>query len=157
VLFSIRNYTGDRTNWNPTNRGPPAFNIPDDSVSNVVWSPSTPLFSKTPKSSVVEGQKISKGNHVFYSLDKLKLKTKNQIFCCWHFDFVIHLKKEDKKPFFPLLKNVFLSPPYSKCIKKVVEFSFTPTKNILVSSYWFQFIQRIEHKCLKNTQKKCLI
>ena len=30
--------------------------------------------------------------------------------------------------------------------KKVVEFSFTPTKNILVFSFsfWFQFIQRIE-------------
>ena len=37
------------------------LNIPDDSVSNVVWSPSTPLFSKTPKSSLVKGQKISKG------------------------------------------------------------------------------------------------
>ena len=54
-------------------RGPPvpemifsqdkdALNIPYDSGSNVAWSPSTPLFSKTPKSSMVKGQKISKGN-----------------------------------------------------------------------------------------------
>ena len=38
-----------------------ALNIPDDSVRDVVWSPSTPLFAKTPKTSMVKGQKISKG------------------------------------------------------------------------------------------------
>ena len=37
--------------------------------------------------------------------------------------------------------------------KKVVEFSFTPTKNILVFSFsvWFQFIQRIEHLPCSST------
>ena len=37
--------------------------------------------------------------------------------------------------------------PLFKVYKKVVEFSFTPTKNIFVFSFsfWFQFIQRIEH------------
>jgi hypothetical protein len=29
--------------------------------------------------------------------------------------------------------------------KKVVKFSFAPMKNILVFSFWFQFIQQIEH------------
>ena len=48
---------------------------------------------------------------LFYSLDKLKPKTKNQNFCCcWYFDFVIQSKKEDKETFFPFLKNCFLVP-----------------------------------------------
>ena len=35
------------------------------------------------------------------------------------------------------------SCPLFKVYKKVFEFSFTPTKNILVFSFWCQFIQRI--------------
>ena len=40
--------------------------------------------------------------------------------------------------------------------KKVIDFSFTPTKDILVFSFsfWFQFIQRIEHKTLSSDVSK---
>ena len=50
--FSAHENTIDRT---PRN----SLNVPDDSVSNVFWSPSTPLFPKTPKPSMFKGQKIS--------------------------------------------------------------------------------------------------
>ena len=69
---------------------------------------------------------------LFYSLDKLKPKTKNktknQIFVVVDISTLLYtLKKEDKKTF-------YLSPLF-KVYKKVVEFSFTPTKNILVFSF----------------------
>ena len=46
--------------------------------------------------------------------------------------------------------EIFSCPLYSKCIK-VVEFSFTPTKDIFDFSFslWFQFIQRIEKSLIK--------
>ena len=34
--------------------------------------------------------------------------------------------------------------PVFKVYKKVVEYPFSPTKNILVFSFWFQFILRTE-------------
>ena len=37
--------------------------------------------------------------YMFYVLFVQKLKLKTKFFCCWHFDFVIHFKKEDKKCF----------------------------------------------------------
>ena len=83
---------------------------------------------------------------MFYSLDKLKpkTKTKNQIFFVVDISALLYIfKKEDKKTFFPFLKNVSLSPLF-KVYKKVVEFSFILTKNILFFRFWFQFIQQIE-------------
>ena len=47
-------------------------------------------------------------------------------------------KGREEKFFFTLLK-MFYCPPFSKMYKKVVEFSFTPTKNIMVFSFSFQF------------------
>ena len=49
-----------------------------------------------------------------------------------------------KKTFF--YPSVFLSSLF-KVYKKIVKFSFTPTKNILVFSFsfWFPLIQRIDH------------
>ena len=41
------------------------------------------------------------------------------------------LKKKKRKLFSPSKKR-FLIPLFQKCIKKVVEFSFTPTKNISI-------------------------
>ena len=41
--------------------------------------------------------------------------------------------------------------PLFKVYKKVIKFSFTPTKNILVFSFSFQFIQRIEEYILGLT------
>ena len=68
---------------------------------------------------------------LFYSLDK-KLKTK--FFGCWHFDFFYTLWiKRTRKLFSPSKKIVLLSPLF-KVYKKVVKFSFTPIKNILVFS-----------------------
>jgi hypothetical protein len=61
----------------------------------------------------------------------LKLKLRTKYLCCWHFHFLYTLNREDKKTFFFLLIFFFLSSLF-KVYKKVVEFSFTPTKNILV-------------------------
>ena len=67
----------------------------------------------------------------------LKLKTKkSKIFVNNISSFLYTL---EKKTFFTLL---FPCPPYSKCIKKLVEFSFTPAKNILVFS--FQFLVSVD-------------
>ena len=63
------------------------------------------------------------------------------------------LNREIKKTFFPLLKKCFLSPLF-KVYKKVIQFSFTPTKDILVFSFWFQFIQWIEHLCMNQLQNR---
>ena len=41
-----------------------------------------------------------------------------------------------------------------KVYKKVTQFSFTPTKDILVFSFWFQFIQWIEHLCMNQLQNR---
>ena len=86
---------------------------------------------------------------MFYSLDKLKpkSKTKKTIFLL---PTLVKNFKRGQENFFPLLKKCFFVPPYSEFI--VVKFSFTPTKNILVFSFrvWFQFIQRIEQKTEKS-------
>jgi hypothetical protein len=56
----------------------------------------------------------------------IKLKTKFQIPT-----FLYTFEKGGKENFFPLLK-MFSSPPFSKVYKKVIRFSFTPTKNISI-------------------------
>jgi hypothetical protein len=65
----------------------------------------------------------------FYSLDKLKLKT--EFCCCWHFNFVIHFRKEDKKTFFPF-KKMFSCLPFLKCIRKSSNFHLHQQKK-----FWF--------------------
>ena len=79
---------------------------------------------------------------LFVTLDKLepKPKTKNQIFLLLTFRLFYTLCLERT-----FLTKCFLVPLF-KVYKKVIEFSFTPTKNILVFSFsfLFQFIQRIE-------------
>jgi hypothetical protein len=69
---------------------------------------------------------------MIYPLDQLKpkTKTKNQIFLLITFRLCYTLLK--RKLFYPA---VFLSPPLFKVYKKVVEFLFTPAKNILVFSF----------------------
>ena len=88
---------------------------------------------------------------MFYSLDKMKPKTKTKkqnIFCwCkWKFNnFFIHFELGGQE-------NIFLEgeknscPPYSKCIKKSSNFHLHQQKIFwfLVFSFWFQFIQQIE-------------
>ena len=86
---------------------------------------------------------------MFYSLDKLKLKT----FFVVDISTLLYTLKRRTWKLFPLLNNVFLSPLF-KVYKRNVKFSFTPTKNMLVFSFsfsfWFQFIQRIENSCQKE-------
>ena len=89
---------------------------------------------------------------MFYSLDKLKPKTKTKNKKQNFFDidtstFLYTLKKENKKTFFSPSKKMFSCPPYSKCIKKSSNFHLHEQKMFwfLVFSFWFQFIQRIEH------------
>ena len=84
---------------------------------------------------------------MFYSLDKLKPKTitkKPDFFLLLTLRLFIHFRKKGTRNFLPILKKCF----YSQFIKSL-EFSFTPTKKFLVFIFWFQFIQRIEHKTVK--------
>ena len=82
---------------------------------------------------------------MIYSLDELKPKIKNQFFFS---NISTLLYTLNRKLFSPA---VFLSPLF-KVYKKIVEFSFTPIKNILVFSFcfWFQFIHRIDHKTFEG-------
>jgi hypothetical protein len=50
----------------------------------------------------------------------IKLKTKFQLFCCWHFNIFIHFWKRGKRKLFSLLKTPFSCPPFSKVYKKVI-------------------------------------
>ena len=74
---------------------------------------------------------VKKGILVFNDLSIGYIETKFQIFCCDVSTLLYTFEKEGKENFFPLQKNPFSCPPFSKVYKKVVEFSFTPTKNIL--------------------------
>ena len=72
---------------------------------------------------------------------KLKLKTENQIFLLIRFRLCYTLwKRKLVSPYF------FLFPPYSKCIKKLLNFHLHQQKIFLVFgfSFWFQYIQWIE-------------
>ena len=83
---------------------------------------------------------------------KPKTKTKNQIFLLITFRLCIHFKKEKH---FPLL---FSCPPYSKCIKRLLNFHLHQQKIfwflVFSFSFWFQFIQQIEHMLLKQQTSK---
>ena len=59
------------------------------------------------------------------------------------------LKKEKKIPI------CFLVPPIQS-VQRIVEFSFTQAQNILVFSFWFQLIIRIDQMFDLNTNGKIL-
>ena len=64
-----------------------------------------------------------------YGNQRLRLKTKTKSFRCWHFDFVIQFKKEDKKNFFPLLFSFLVT--LNKSVQKSCRIFVYTTKNIL--------------------------
>ena len=83
-----------------------------------------------------------KSNLMFYSLDKLKpkTKTKNLIFLLSTSDlvdistFLYTLNREDKNTFSPS-KKMFSCPPYSKCIKKLFNFHLHQQKKFVFFSF----------------------
>ena len=66
----------------------------------------------------------------------IKLKTKFQIFCCWHFDFFIHFWKRGKRKLFPPSKKTFSCPRLSngRNIKKI------STNESL--SFWLKYLKK---------------
>ena len=68
---------------------------------------------------------------------KLKLKSKKRIFLSLTFRLCYTLLKKRPRKLFSPYKKMFSCPPLFKTYKNVNEFSFTPTKTILVFSFWF--------------------
>ena len=92
---------------------------------------------------------------MYNSLDKLKpkTKTKNQIFFVADISTLLYTLKRRTRKLFSPSKKMFSCPPYSKCIKKLLNFQLHQQKIFwfLVFSFrfWFQFTQRIEKlKCI---------
>ena len=105
-------------------------------------------FCRNPSERNYTGIGAEKCSLLIYSLDKLKPKTKTKIFFVNNISTLLYTLK--KKTFLPFC---FLVPPF-KVYKKVVKFSFTPAKNILVVSFsfWFQLLFRIYFLICKVTE-----
>ena len=93
---------------------------------------------------IVSTKKVALCNNDSYCVSKIRHVC---FFCCWHFDFFHTLLIERTRIFFSPSKEMSSCPPNQKC-KKSNKFWFTSSKNILVFSFsfWFQYIQRREHK-----------
>ena len=81
---------------------------------------------------------------MFYSLDKLKPKTKNQILLLLTFwlCYILWIGRT-RKPFSPF--HLFSFPPYSKCINNSSNFHLHQQKIFWSLVFRFQFIQWIQH------------